>query len=100
MAKKVRKPRARRPRTYSKSARRRSRPSQATVERDTQAAVATPQTRRARGKATSLEQRPVRKAGPVDFASEYHYVVSDLRRMFTLAGIMVVVLIVLNFIVQ
>ncbi|NOZ50765.1 MAG: hypothetical protein GXP37_12070 [Chloroflexi bacterium] len=37
------------------------------------------------------------KRQEVDFASEYHYVVSDLRKMVVVTGIMVVTLLVLNF---
>ncbi|MCX7851264.1 MAG: hypothetical protein N2383_00635 [Caldilineales bacterium] len=36
--------------------------------------------------------------GAVDFASEYRYVIRDLRNMFIVAGAMLVLLLVLNFV--
>jgi hypothetical protein len=80
-------------------------------------------TRRARPRAT---RRPVQRSAPstteallpaesgkerlaasqptpkkqVDFASEYHYVIGDLRKMAILAAIMFVVLISLSFVIR
>ncbi len=39
-------------------------------------------------------------AKEVDFAKEYHYVVEDLKRIATLAGSFLVVLIALSFILK
>ncbi|MEA3338101.1 MAG: hypothetical protein U9R25_19610 [Chloroflexota bacterium] len=39
-------------------------------------------------------------SGQVDLAAEYHYVAVDLRRLFIVAGVMLIILIALNFIIQ
>ncbi len=59
-------------------------------------ATATPQvqTRRPQPQATST------KAGPVDFAKEYHYVYDELKNVGILAGCVFVALIVLSFIIH
>jgi len=90
MAKKVRKPRSKSPRTYGGA-------------RSTAQAPATPASSKATPTASS---KPAAKAAapksgqPVDFAGEYAYVIKDLRRLFILAGVMLLLLIALNFIVQ
>ncbi len=90
MAKKVRKPRSRKPRSYAQAGNQ-PRPS----------TPAQPQSPGRRSSAAKSKPKAKAKAAePVDFAGEYTYVVTDLRRIFTLAAVMFVVLIALNFIMQ
>ena len=98
MAKKVRKPRSKSPRTYGRA----TQPTAPVSPQEKQVPDAST--------APSSAARPVQRSnekstgsvrsGKVDFASEYAYVLTDLRRIFILAGVMLVVLIALNFIVQ
>lgn len=46
---------------------------------------------------TKAKPTPAAKQPPVDFATEYHYVVTDLRNMFIVTGVMVILLFVLNY---
>ncbi len=53
--------------------------------------------------ATRVETTPSATTGSgkrVDFSSEYHYIIADLRKMAIIAASMFVVLIVLSFIIR
>lgn len=88
MAKKVRKPRAASPRSYSQTGPT-SIPNQPSAG---PAPVA---------KATAAAAKPAMssKLGqPVDLRSEYVYVGKDLKRLFAVAGVMLVLLVVVNLV--
>ncbi len=55
--------------------------------------AATPAKAKKRAKAAPV----VTKKAEVDFATEYHYVVNDLRMMVIVSAAMIVLLLVLNF---
>lgn len=97
MAKKVRKPRSSSPRTYGQPGAT-SKPAPAPVPANAVEPKPSPQAAPA-GKPDRTTPQGT-KAGRVDFAAEYRYVAGDLRRMFVLAGVMLVLLIALNFILQ
>lgn len=97
MAKKVRKPRSSSPRTYGQAGTA-SRPASAPVQAE--AAQPQPAARPASIRKPQQAAAPTPRSGRVDFATEYRYVAGDLRRMFVLAGVMLVLLVALNFILQ
>ena len=89
MAKKARRRRSASPRTYAQAGKQTSQP-QPTAE----AVSAQP------SPATGKKDSAVKASSKVDLAAEYTYVGLDLRRLFLVAGAMLVVLIVLNFLIQ
>lgn len=66
-----------------------------------QAAAAQRKAKAARPAAAQRKAAPVRAAQPttVDFAKEYGYVYSDLKRVGVIAAAMLVILVVLSFII-
>lgn len=93
MAKKVRKPRSESPRTYAQS--KAPTTSAAPTAQSAPVKKTTPPARQ--GKAAAA---PAAKAAAVDWEQEYGYVFKDLRRTFTLAAGLLILLIVLNFVLQ
>lgn len=88
MAKKVRKPRASNPRTYSQTPSTPAAPAASVSSTSSKAASG--------GKGSSSQAVGVPKT--VDLAAEYAVVGGDLRRLLITAGIMFAVLIAVNFI--
>jgi hypothetical protein len=93
MAKKVRKPRSESPRTYAQS----KTPTAPAAPSSQQASSVKAATSARQGKAAAA---PAAKAAAVDWQQEYSYVFKDLRRTFTLAAGLLILLIVLNFVLQ
>lgn len=97
MAKKVRKPRSQKPRTYSQTGK--TAPVAGTASA-AQAPTGSAQTGQAPARKPKAQPAASSKVTEADLREEYKYVVQDLRRLFVTASILLVVLVALNFIVQ
>lgn len=86
MAKKVRKPRAASPRSYSQTGPT-SIPNQPSAAPLSVSKAGTP---------TARTVAPIKAGQPVDLPSEYRYVGKDLKRLFTVAAVMLLLLVVAN----